>query len=211
MDEKRQELIVNGTGTDVADGGAVISYDPATGHELWRVIGTTEVVCPTAVFGGGLVVSTSGRNGPIIAIRPGGKGDVTNSNVVWKLSRGGPYVPTGVAYRNRLFTIADGGILSCYNLGNGDEIWRNRLSGTFSASLIAANGYLYATNEYGVVYVVAAGDTFQLPLAANDMQERMMATPAAADNDLFVRTETQLYCISGTKPQTAPPLAAALR
>jgi outer membrane protein assembly factor BamB len=206
--QKRRELVVNGTGVDGGDGGAVIAYDPATGQELWRVVGTTEVVCPSAIVGDDLVISTSGRSGPIIAIRPGGDGDVTHSNVVWKHSKGGPYVPTGIAYRNRLYTIADGGILSCYNLGNGDEIWRDRLRGTFSASLIAGNGNLYATSEYGVVYVVAASDTFQPPIAANDMQERMMATPAAAGDDLFLRTETQLYCVSGMKPRSEQPLAA---
>ncbi len=209
--QKRQELIVNGTGVDGGDGGAVIAYDLATGHELWRVVGTTEVVCPTAIVGGDLIVSTSGRNGPIIAIRPGGDGDVTHSNVVWKVSKGGPYVPTGIAYRNRLYTIADGGILSCYNLGSGEEIWRDRLRGSFSASLIAANGNLYATSEYGVVFVIAAGDTFQSPIAANDLEERMLATPAAAGDDLFLRTETQLYCVAGTKPQTEQPLAASQR
>jgi len=175
---------------------------------LWRVVGTTEVVCPTAIVGGDLVVSTSGRNGPIIAIRPGGEGDATHSNVVWKLSKGGAYVPTGIAYRNRLYTIADGGILTCYNLGSGDEIWRNRLRGTFSASLIAANGNLYATSEYGVVYVVPAGDTFQPPIAENDMEERMTATPAAAGDDLFLRTESQLYCVQGMKTHADETLAA---
>ena len=212
--QKRWELVVNGTGVDGGDGGAVIAYDPANGHELWRVVGTTEVVCPTAIVGGDLVVSTSGRNGPIIAIRPGGHGDVTgghvdvaHSNVVWKISKGGAYVPTGIAYRNRLYTIADGGILTCYNLGSGDEIWRNRLRGTFSASLIAANGNLYATSEYGVVYVVPAGDTFQPPIAENDMEERMTATPAAAGDDLFLRTESQLYCVQGMKTQANETLA----
>ena len=91
-----------------------------------------------------MVVSTSGRNGPIFAIRPGGSGDVTTTNVVWKLPRGGAYVPTGVAYRNRLYTVADGGVISCFNLGNGELVWRDRLKGTFSASLVAADGHIYA-------------------------------------------------------------------
>ena len=190
----RQELVVNGTGMDGAANGYVIAYDPADGHELWRVQGTTDVVCPTAIVGSGLVVSTSGRNGPIFAIRPGGSGDVTSTNVVWKLPRGGAYVPTGVAYRNRLYTVADGGVLSCLNLGNGELVWRDRLKGTFSASLVAADGHIYATNEYGVVYVFAAGDAFEL-LATNDMEDRTLATPAIADGEIFLRTESQLYCV----------------
>jgi outer membrane protein assembly factor BamB len=195
--QSRQELIVNGTGMDGAANGCVIAYDPADGHELWRVQGTTDIVCPTAIIGSGLVVSTSGRNGPIVAIQPGGNGDVTASNVVWKLPRGGAYVPTGVAYRNRLYSVADGGVMSCFNLGNGELVWRERLKGTFSASLVAADGHIYATNEYGVVYVVAADDKFQL-LATNDMDDRMLATPAIAGGDLFLRGEAQLYCVGGT-------------
>ncbi len=199
--QTRQELVVNGTGMDGAANGYVIAYDPEDGHELWRVQGTTDVVCPTAILAGGLVISTSGRNGPIFAIRPGGSGEVTASNVAWKNPRGGAYVPTGVAYRNRLYTIADGGVMSCFNLATGEQVWRDRLKGTFSASLVAADGHIYAVNEYGVVYVVAAADEFQL-LATNDMDERTLATPAIADGELFLRTETQLYCV-GTQGNIA--------
>jgi outer membrane protein assembly factor BamB len=195
--QKREELVVNGTGVDRAGEGCIIAYDPGNGHELWRVQGTTDVVCPTAIVGGGLVISTSGRNGPMIAIQPGGAGDVTASNVVWKHARGGAYVPTGVAYRNRLYAVADGGVISCFNLGSGEEIWRDRLRGNFTSSLVAGDGRIYAVNEYGIVYVVAADDTFR-SLATNDMQERTLATPAIAEGDIFLRTETQLYCVAGS-------------
>jgi outer membrane protein assembly factor BamB len=194
--QKLEELVVNGTGVDGAGSGCIIAYDPGDGHELWKVQGTTGVVCPTAIVGGGLVISTSGRNGPIIAIQPGGAGDVTTSNVVWKHARGGAYVPTGVAYRNRLYALADGGVISCFNLGSGEEIWRERLRGTFTASLVAGDGRIYAVNEYGMVYVMAASDNYQ-SLATNDMQERTLATPAIAAGDLFLRTESQLYCVAG--------------
>lgn len=207
----RQELVVNGTGTDAAAGGYVIAYDPTDGHELWRVQGTTEVVCPTAIFSEGLVISTSGRNGPIIAIRPGGSGDVTHSHVVWKNFRGGPYVPTGVAYRNRLYTVADGGLIGCHNLGNGDPVWREHLRGNFSASLIAVDGNLYAASEQGTVYVIAAGDTYQSPLAVIDMQERITATPAVASGELFLRTDTRLYCVSSAAAPEGRSLTAAPR
>ncbi|HZZ30087.1 MAG TPA: PQQ-binding-like beta-propeller repeat protein [Pirellulales bacterium] len=193
--QQRPELVVNGTGVDGSGSGFITAYDPADGHELWRVQGTTDVVCPTAIVCGGLVISTSGRNGPIIAIRPGGSGDVTASRIAWKYSRGGAYVPTGVALGNRLYLIADGGVMSCLNLASGEEVWRERLKGTFTPSLVAADGHIYATNEFGTVYVLAAGDKFQT-LAANDMQERTLCTPAIA-GDLFLRTETQLYCVAG--------------
>jgi outer membrane protein assembly factor BamB len=190
----RAELVVNGTGSPDRDGRMVIAYDPQDGRELWRVRGTTDLVAPTALAGGGLVYSLSGRNGPMLAIRPGGTGDVTDSHVVWKASRGGPYIPSGLLYRNRLFVVRDARDLACYNAGDGQMIWKKRLRGTFTASLVAADGRIYATSEQGIVTVFAAADSLQL-LAQNDLDERCLATPAIADGELFIRTRKHLYCI----------------
>jgi len=145
---------------------------------------------------GGLVYCHSGHNGPILAIRPGGSGDVTSSHVVWKQHGGGPCIPTGVVYRNRLFLVGDSRELACYNVGDVWPIWSERLRGTFTASLIAADGRVYATSEQGIVYVFAAADTFQL-LAQNDLDERCLATPAIAGGELLIRTRKHLYCIPG--------------
>ena len=76
----------------------------------------------------------------------------------------------------------------------GQAIWKQRLRGPFTASLVAADGRIYATNERGTVYVFAAADSFEL-LAENEMKARCLATPAIAGGELFVRTETNLYCI----------------
>ncbi len=84
--------------------------------------------------------------------------------------------------------------MACYNSGNGQQIWVGRLRGTFSASLVAADGRVYATSEQGVVYVFAAADSFQL-LATNDLDERCLATPAIANGELLIRTADHLYCI----------------
>jgi outer membrane protein assembly factor BamB len=195
--DKRSELIVNGTSSKEADGRLVIAYDPDDGRELWRVRGTTELVTPTILVGDGLVYSTSGRNGPIMAIRPGGSGDVTETHVAWRRDRGGPYIPTGLFCRNRLYILNDAGVLTCYDAATGDEVWKGRLRGTFTASLVAADDRIYAVDERGVVYVIAA-DQFKI-LAQNDMQGRVLATPAIAGGDLFLRTESYLYCIAGAK------------
>jgi outer membrane protein assembly factor BamB len=186
-------LVVNGTGAGEDGQGRVIAYDPDTGSELWQVRGTTGLVTPTTLAAGGLIFSLSGRNGPIMALRPGGTGDVTESRMVWRIARGGPYIPSGLVYRNRLYVLADNGILTCYNPGNGRDLWRGRLWGAFTASLIAAHGRLYAVNEQGAVFVVAAGDKFQL-LATNAVNDRCYATPAVAQGELFVRTRHHVYC-----------------
>jgi len=194
----RTELIVNGTSSKLAEERLVIAYDPDRGRELWRVQGTTELVTPTMLVGDGLVYSTSGRNGPILAIRPGGSGDVTESHVVWKLDRGGPYIPTGILYNQRLYVLNDAGVVTCYDPASGDVLWKGRLHGTFSASLVAAGNHIYAVDEQGTVYVLAAGDRFEI-VAENDMQGRVFATPAISGGELFLRTESHLYCIPGAK------------
>lgn len=204
---KRTELIVNGTTHQPSGSGWVIAYDPDDGRELWRVAGTESLVTPTAIASGGLVFSTSGRNGAIMAIRPGGEGDVTATRVVWKASRGGPYIPTGVAYRNRLYVLSDKDALTCYNPGDGQTIWRARLGGVYTSSLVAADGRIYAVSESGRASIVKAGDEFQL-LATNELGEPCYATPAIADGDLLVRTRTTLCCFAGKKAAAAGEPAA---
>jgi outer membrane protein assembly factor BamB len=195
-DGMRHELIVNGSGAGAAQGGGwVVAYDPQSGGEFWRVRGTTDVVCPTPVLAGGLVISSSGRNGPVMAIRTGGNGDVTSSHLVWKHGRGGPYVPSGVAVGNRLYLIRDEGSLDCYDVKSGKRLWQERLRGSFTASLVAGDGKLYATSEQGRIYVIALGEQFKL-LATNRLDERCLATPAIAGGELFVRTQSRLYCIA---------------
>ncbi len=193
--KKFVELIVNGTGTDDSRGGEVLAYDPLSGHPLWRVRGTTDIACPTAIVHNGLVLSTSGRRGPIIAIRPGGFGEVTDSHVEWEVPRGGPYVPTGLAIDGRLYLVGDSGIASCYEVSTGEQLWRERIGGSYTASLVAGDGKIYATSEEGDVTVFAQGDQFKL-LSKNAMNDRCLATPAIAAGNIVLRTESHLYCIA---------------
>ncbi len=203
-DGAQVELIVNGGSVD----HCVIAYDPADGKELWRVAGTTQFVTPTPVEAGGLVYCASGRNGPIMALCPGAlKGDA-DSRVVWQHARGGPYTPTPVTYRNRLFVVTDVGHLSCYNTGDGECLWTERLGGRFTASPIAADGRIYSVDERGVVRVIVAADRFEL-LAENPLNEKCLATPAIVDGDLIVRTESQLYCFAGDIPAPRDATAVA--
>lgn len=189
---QRTEMIVQG-GNGLRQ---VIAYDPASGNELWRTGETTDLVTPLPLLCNGLVYCASGRNGPILAIRPGGSGDVSATHVVWKTCRGGPYIPSGLCYRNRLYLIGDGGPLCCYDPGDGRLVWQTRLAGPFTSSLIAADGRIYAVNERGTVTVFAAGDSFSL-LATNELHSPCLTTPAVANDDLLIRTKTDLYCFGG--------------
>ncbi len=189
------ELIVNGTTHDPTGAGWVIAYDPESGSELWRVGGTETFVTPTMLKLGPWVYSLSGRNGPIMAIAPGGRGDVSSTHVVWRTRHGGPYIPSAVAYRGRLFVVDDGGRLACYNAGDGTCLWRKRLSGSFTASLTAADGRVFAVSENGICSVFAADDQYRL-LAENRLGERCYATPALVDDEIFIRTHHALWCFA---------------
>ncbi len=193
----RWEVAVNGTGSANGSTGFLIGYDPSTGEELWRVLGTTDLPCPAGIVSGELVVSTTGPNGPIMAVRAGGRGDVTDSHVLWRIPCGGAYVPTGVIDAQLLFLISDGGILRCLDLANGHLIWEKRLHRSYSASLVAGDGKLYVVSEEGDVHVLAVSAECQV-LAVNRLGEDCLATPALAQGALFVRTRQHLCCYSSS-------------
>ena len=186
----------------------VRGYDPLTGSERWRMARLAEVTIPTPVVADGLVYVTSGYRDlkPIYAIRPGGRGDITleddqtsNPSIAWKLDRGGPYMPTPIAYRGHLYVCPNNGLLSCYDAATGERIWRKRLKNKhgYTASPVAADGKIYFVSESGEVTVVAAGSEFKL-LARNEMNETCMATPAISDGMIFIRTQHHLYGIGAT-------------
>jgi outer membrane protein assembly factor BamB len=181
-------------------------YDPKTGRELWRLGGSSKITAPTPIFAGGLHIVASGRapERPVFAVRPGARGDLTlgkdetaNAHVAWSKTGRGSYMPTPLAYRGRLYVLANNGVLDAYDLATGKEIYRQRLplvGSGFSASPVAADGKIYLANEDGEMLVVEAGDTFK-HLATNSMGETLMATPALADGVMFVRGARTLVAI----------------
>jgi outer membrane protein assembly factor BamB len=130
----------------------------------------------------------------LLAIRPGGQGDVTRTHVLWREKRAVPEVPSPVAYRGRVYTVKDGGLVSCLDAASGKLLYRERLGpgGAYYSSPVAGDGKLYAASARGTVTVFAAGDGFRV-LARNDLREPIVATPALADGKLYVRTASHLY------------------
>lgn len=169
-------------------------YDPDTGKPLWRVTGMTDWVTPSPVFGNGLIFATSGKAGPVLAVKPGGQGDVSKSQVAWRKETGGPYVCSPVLYGDHLYVHRDDGVLTCFEAKTGKEIYQERLAGKFIASSVAGDGKIYLTNEDGVTYVLKAGPTFQV-LSRNPLKEYTLASPAISGGNLFLRTEKHLWCL----------------
>jgi outer membrane protein assembly factor BamB len=181
------------------------AYDPASGKEIWRVgYGDGFSNVPRPVFGGGLVYIATGFQQPtLLAVRPDGKGDVTNTHVAWTLRRGAPYTPSPILVGDQLFLVNDGGIASCLDAATGSLRWQHRLAGTYSASPIHAEGRIYFLNEEGLATVIAAATTFR-QLAANQLDGATLASMAVADRSIVIRAGGHLYRI-GLPPQFFEP------
>jgi outer membrane protein assembly factor BamB len=132
------------------------------------------------------------------AVKPGGKGDITKTHVVWKQTKGLPYVPTGVAYKGQLFLVKDGGLVTAYDLKTGKaayEAERGAAQGRYYASPVAANGHIYTTTlDDGTFTVFKAGEASPEVVAKNPkLGERVAATPAIAHDTLYVRSAKFLW------------------
>jgi len=187
---KRAELITTGN-------EAVISYDPATGRELWRHKGVESNAIPSPVASGDLVFITAGFPAKIaMAITLGGTGDLADS-VVWKYNKGTAYVPSPILYGDYLYLTSDRGVLTCLDAKTGDvkyEGGRVPIPATFTASPVAFDGKILMTSEDGDTFVVKAGTKHEI-LGTNSVGEPVYASPAVAEGNIFIRGERNLYCI----------------
>jgi outer membrane protein assembly factor BamB len=182
----------------------VRAYNPDSGAEIWSCRGTTDEVIPTPVVGYGMVFCSSGRAGPTLAIRPGGKGDVTKTHVAWTSPRGSPFVPSPILYGEHLFMVNDmASIVTCLEAMTGKVLWQGRLGVAqregFSSSPVAVDGKVFFTNDEGETFVLKAGPTFEM-LHVNKLDESTLATPALVDGRWYIRTDRNLIAIgkSGT-------------
>ena len=138
----------------------------------------------------------------LLAIRPGGKGDITATHLAWKSTRSLPYVSSPLYYQGRLYTFKNGGLASSYDARTGKAFYQDeRLGapGDYYSSAVAAHDRIYVASEKGVMLVLAPTDTLNV-LARNDLGEPVMATPAIVENNLYVRTGSYLYCFGEPTP-----------
>jgi outer membrane protein assembly factor BamB len=171
------------------------AYDPQTGDELWRVRYPNKwSVVPRPVFAHGLVFLCTGYDGPaeLLAVRPDGRGDVTDTHVAWRTDEQVPHNPSPLIIDDAIYLISDNGIASCRDALTGTLHWRQRLGGDFSASPLFADGRIYAFNEQGECFVFAAEHAYR-ELASSDFEETVFASPAVSDGAIFIRTEGHLY------------------
>lgn len=189
---------VNGATQVISPGsGFVGSYDPMDGHEIWKArYGEGYSVITRPVFAHGLIFVSSSFDRPVLyAIKPAdAQRDVTASHVAWQHSKGVPNTPSPIVVGDEIYFVSDAGIATCLDAHNGQVNWSERLGGGFSASPIAAEGKIYFQNEEGIGYVLKAGKTFAL-LATNELAEKTLASPAALDGALIIRSQSHLWRI----------------
>ncbi len=182
------ELIVN-----CSEG--VEAHDPATGKRLWYFEESNRFPIPAPLEGDGVVYLSRGyRSGPYMAIRAGGRGDISKTHVAWHVDTGAPYVSSLVYYQGLLYMGNRLGIVTCIDAETGQRVWQERLGGVYTASPVAADSKIYLVSETGETLVVRAGRSPEV-LARNSLGEQVIASPAIAGSQLFVRTSRHVFAI----------------
>lgn len=174
----------------------VTSFDPDSGSELWTVDGPSQEFCATPFFDAktGLVfISSSWPKSELLAIRPDGAGNVTQSHVVWRDTKGSPYIPSLIVAGDFLLSVNSSGTAFCYEAATGKVHWREKL-GRHHASPVLINGLVYFINDDGQVNVIRPGTKFDR-VAKYEMGEPCYASPAISDGQVFLRGFQHLFCI----------------
>jgi outer membrane protein assembly factor BamB len=178
----------------------VYAYNPVDGSELWKAnygdLGFSTVPCP--VVGHKMVfVCTSFMKSRLLAVRFGGRGDVTESHIAWTSDSNISQKPSLALVDKQVYVISDAGILTCLDALSGKEQWRHRLGGKYAASPLIAGNRIYFFSQEGKTTVIESGPEFK-QLALNELDSGFNASPAAVDNALILRTKSHLYRVEQT-------------
>jgi outer membrane protein assembly factor BamB len=192
----------------------VIAYEPAKGTELWRAKCLTGDIAPSPIYANGLVFAIEPYS-KLVAVRPDGRGDVTETHIAWSLDESGPDICSPVSNGELIFLLATEGFLTCYKVADGKRLWEQDLRENFfaSPSLVLApapapvlrqedvgasrgsgGDKLYLLTEEGVMFIVQAGDEYK-ELTRCELGEDCHASPAFADGRIYIRGLENLYCI----------------
>jgi outer membrane protein assembly factor BamB len=183
------ELIVNSS-------QRVDAYDPRTGTALWHVGGSNQFPIPTPTYHDGIVYMSRGyRSGPFMAIRPGGRGDISSSHVVWEVNTGAPYVSSLVYDAGLIYMANDVGALTAVDAASGREgVAGARRRHLLGVARSRQDGKIYFVSETGETIVVRSGRQPAV-IARNDIGARLIASPAVSNGQIFLRGDGQLFCV----------------
>jgi outer membrane protein assembly factor BamB len=185
----RTQMVLSGT-------KCVTSYDPRTGKLLWIIDGPTEQYVASIVHSeqtGWLYMTGGFPDHHLLAIRPDGSGNVTDSHIQWRTNKGVSYVPSPLIEGDALYIVSDSGIAHCFDAKTGDIRWEERVR-EHHASLVSAEGHVYFVNDFGTLRVVKPGAAFDC-IAQSELGEKVFASPAMSEGQMFIRTEKALLCV----------------
>ena len=187
---------VNGTPQLINTGAMLVTgHEPRTGKELWRVRYRDDNPVSRIVSGHGLLFINSGGSpgaAHLLAVRQGGVGDVTDSHVLWTMTKDVPSESSPVLVGDLLYTLTDKGMLICKQALTGETVWSERLKGQYGASLLSVDNRIYISNKQGKTTVIEPGRTFRV-LAVNELAGFLGASPVVAGKSLLLRSKTHLY------------------
>ncbi|MBW3543333.1 MAG: PQQ-like beta-propeller repeat protein, partial [Planctomycetes bacterium] len=184
----RPELVFSGS-------KCVVGLDPRDGSTIWSIEGPTEQFVASMVDDDEKFYMAAGfPTHHVLAIRPGGTGDVTDTHVAWHSTEAKCYVPSPVVVGKYLLVADDRGTANCFDTGTGERLWQDRLGRQFHASLVAAGGLVYFVADDGLTRVVKPGPELKI-VAENELGEFSYASPAIAGGRLYLRGEEHLFAI----------------
>jgi outer membrane protein assembly factor BamB len=182
------EIVVNSS-------EGLAGHSVMNGERLWFIAESNRFAIPAASPDKGIIYTSRGyRSGPFMAVRPGGKGDVTKSYLIWKVESGAPYVSSIIQYDGFIYMIGDVGVATVADAKTGERVWQERVGGVYTASPVAAEGKVYFLSEDGETVVLSAGCNPRI-LARNKLNARQLASPAISGASLFVRGDNTLWAI----------------
>jgi hypothetical protein len=185
----RTQMILSGS-------KCVASYDPRTGQRIWIIDGPTEQFVASIVYNPkhDMLFMTGGFPAHhILGIKPDGQGNVTDSKIVWRTTKGVSYVPSPISEGDYFVVVSDGGIASCFHAGTGEMYWQQRVGPHAHSSIVSANGLVYITTDDGSTTVVKPGPTYQ-EVAHDSLGEMTSSSPAISDGHVFLRGVKHLFC-----------------
>lgn len=193
----RPQMVLSGT-------KCVASYDPRTGSLIWIIDGPTEQFVASLVYNAkaDLLFMTGGfPEHHILAIKPDGTGNVTKTHVKWRTNKGVAYVPSPISEGDYFLVVSDSGVAHCFDAASGEVVWEERMR-EHHASLVSADGHVFFINDFGTLRAVKPGPSYEL-VAESEIGEKVFASPALSEGQIFVRGSQTLFCLGKRTLPTA--------
>lgn len=185
----KTQMVLSGT-------KCVTSYDPHDGKLIWMMDGPTEQFVASLVYneGADLLFLTCGfPEHHVMGIRPDGQGNVTATHIAWRTNKGAAYVPSPVSCGDYFLVVSDSGIAHCFAAKSGEILWEERIK-EHHASQVTAEGLAWFINDFGTMRVIKPGASYELK-AESEIGEKVFASPAMSNGQLFIRGATKLICL----------------